>query len=441
VPLGTLLPGEFGPESVAIGGSGAATPKFNIVLSSVVGATYTANSWDLFVNDNYGASLALTLPASPSVGDQVGLVTGISSPGTVSPVNATYAPNTGQNIYGNTVSQGVASGSPNFGGPLPIVFEFLGSTAYGSATWVPIHYSGADLPLVITPLPHVAAASNGGIITNIAAWANPSPGVLALNRNAVPPGFITTGGKAYVVTSAGLAQIGYTGQDNINHFLTGCTYISGSGTVATGAIVSGGSQAGTGMTLYGALGLYGSLYTTILALQNANYNFQPTDFGYKHSTGTHTWNLLGDEAGKTVVIVSVGGSLTLTDNAGGTINGVTSYPVPIGSSLMLQFNGSLWQTLAGGGATDTSGFATATTPTLGAAAQVNTFNDTMVYVQVTTAGQLTIAIGPTSSPANSVVTATSAAAGNMYTLRLPKGWFIAVTTSSTAVWSATAITT
>ena len=80
----------------------------------------------------------------------------------------------------------------------------------------------------------------------------------------------------------------------------------------------------------------------------------------------------------------------------------------------------------------------ATTPTLGAAAQLaQTTQVATVYIDVSTGGNLVVAIGPTSGVANTLFSGTSPI--QCITVRLPPGWFIAVTTSNTAVWSATAI--
>ena len=93
------------------------------------------------------------------------------------------------------------------------------------------------------------------------------------------------------------------------------------------------------------------------------------------------------------------------------------------------------------GGTTTAGTATVTTPTLGAAAQLaQTTQDAMLYIAVGTAGTLTIAIGPTSGVANVLVNGLAAAIGDLYTVRLPAGWYVKVTTGTTAVWTTTAIT-
>jgi hypothetical protein len=93
-----------------------------------------------------------------------------------------------------------------------------------------------------------------------------------------------------------------------------------------------------------------------------------------------------------------------------------------------------------------SGWATAvtrtpavTTPTLGAAAQLaDKVHDADVYIDVTTAGNVVVAIGPTSGVATTIFSGTSPI--QSIHVHLPAGWFIAVTTSDTGAWSATAIT-
>jgi hypothetical protein len=79
-------------------------------------------------------------------------------------------------------------------------------------------------------------------------------------------------------------------------------------------------------------------------------------------------------------------------------------------------------------ASNTSSGATASTPTFanGTAAQLGqTTKDAMVYLTVGTAGTaMTITIGPTSTPANTVVSSSVATAGELYAIRLPAGWFL-----------------
>ena len=81
---------------------------------------------------------------------------------------------------------------------------------------------------------------------------------------------------------------------------------------------------------------------------------------------------------------------------------------------------------------------TVTTPTLGAAAQLaQTTQKATVNIDVTAAGNLVVAIGPTVSVATTLFSGTSPIQG--LTVHLPAGWFIAVTTSNTATWTAVAL--
>jgi hypothetical protein len=129
-------------------------------------------------------------------------------------------------------------------------------------------------------------------------------------------------------------------------------------------------------------------------------------------------------------------SWTNTEN-GPPVQSAGSTTLPL--TLNFIFNGAtgLWRYSN----SNTSGSAAVATPTLGAAAQLaQTIADAMLYIAVGTAGTLTVAIGPTSGVATVIVNGLAAAIGDLYTVRLPAGWYIAVTTGTTAAWTATAIT-
>ncbi len=94
-------------------------------------------------------------------------------------------------------------------------------------------------------------------------------------------------------------------------------------------------------------------------------------------------------------------------------------------------------------ATNTSSGATASTPTFasGTASQLGqTTKDAMVYFACTTSGTaLTLAIGPTSTPANTIISSQPVAAGQIISVRLPAAWYLKFTVT-TAVFTQTAIT-
>lgn len=94
------------------------------------------------------------------------------------------------------------------------------------------------------------------------------------------------------------------------------------------------------------------------------------------------------------------------------------------------------------GGTNTAGNANVLTPanSNGTAAQLSDLSrDYMVYLTVGTAGTaLTVAIGPTSSPAHTIYDAATATAGQTIMFRLPAGWYWewAATTATLALQSA-----
>lgn len=88
------------------------------------------------------------------------------------------------------------------------------------------------------------------------------------------------------------------------------------------------------------------------------------------------------------------------------------------------------------GGTSSANSAPVLTPAFasGTAAQLaDTTRDYMVYLEIGTAGTANVlAIGPTSTPANTVIASGVATAGEIMTVRLPAGWYLK--------WSATTAT-
>lgn len=131
-----------------------------------------------------------------------------------------------------------------------------------------------------SPTTTVAAASNGGTITAIASWAFPSAGVLAIadGKGILAPLSGTTTpypAPATVVTSGGTASITYTGVSG--NTLTGCVFVSGSGTVATGAVVTYSRIAGQAVAS-------GNFTASINAAYGVTYNPATTDATYNGTT-------------------------------------------------------------------------------------------------------------------------------------------------------------
>jgi hypothetical protein len=96
-----------------------------------------------------------------------------------------------------------------------------------------------------------------------------------------------------------------------------------------------------------------------------------------------------------------------------------------------------------GNGTNSAPAANVLTPTFanGVAAQLSdTARDYMVYMECTTAGTtLVVAIGPTSTPANSIITSSTATLGELVSFRLPAGWFVKWSASVAAFANQTAI--
>jgi hypothetical protein len=93
--------------------------------------------------------------------------------------------------------------------------------------------------------------------------------------------------------------------------------------------------------------------------------------------------------------------------------------------------------------TNTSGSAPVLTPTFtsSTAAQLSdTTRDYMIYFQVGTVGSgFSVKIGPTSSPANTIVTSETPTANQLIMFRLPAGWYVEWAGSSTTLASQKAI--
>jgi hypothetical protein len=106
------------------------------------------------------------------------------------------------------------------------------------------------------------------------------------------------------------------------------------------------------------------------------------------------------------------------DSTGGAISGNLS----VGGTLAVA------GVLSPADGVNTSGSAPAITPSFsnGTAAQLaDTTRDYLVYLQVGTAGSgFTLAIGPTSTPANAIVGGVTPVAGELFSFRLPAGWYV-----------------
>ena len=117
-------------------------------------------------------------------------------------------------------------------------------------------------------------------------------------------------------------------------------------------------------------------------------------------------------------------------------NGSTAQSLA-GDDIWIGYNGDNILSIVNGG-TDTSGSASASTPSISStvAMQPSTSQDVMLYANVTTASTFALAIGPTSTPATTVVGSHTAAIG-LIAVRVPKGWYVKSTfTSADVTWTA-----
>lgn len=147
-------------------------------------------------------------------------------------------------------------------------------------------------------------------------------------------------------------------------------------------------------------------------------NFSLADNGYPDTSGKHYWSFShrSDHS-------------FLFFNFNGTVYKNVMYLLESG---IAQFLGVV-QHQAG---TDTSTTATFGSQTVssGTAFQPNTTQDSILYMTVKTAASITsVAIGPTSTPANSFWTSAITVGVGIYPFRVPKGWYMKITGTLTNV--------
>lgn len=143
----------------------------------------------------------------------------------------------------------------------------------------------------------------------------------------------------------------------------------------------------------------------------------------------------------------VAGATAVYANSSGTITTIGPNGAATGSTVTGNLSVSGTTTLTGletlNGGTATAGSAPVLTPTFasGTAAQLaDLTRDYMVYLTIGTAGTAnTLAIGPTSTPANTLISNATATTGEMMVVRLPAGWFLKWTATTATLATQTAI--
>jgi hypothetical protein len=158
----------------------------------------------------------------------------------------------------------------------------------------------------------------------------------------------------------------------------------------------------------------------------------PAPFTIEDETsGKELWNIDVNGNVRQLGDLRVTGNQTVVGNQTFTGNQVVTGSESVGGTLgvtgLATFNAG----------TATAGSAPVLTPTLssGTAAQLaDLTRDYMVYMNITTSGTAThIEIGPTSTPTNTFLASASVTAGTVYGFRLPAGWYIKWTGTTTAL--------
>jgi hypothetical protein len=148
-------------------------------------------------------------------------------------------------------------------------------------------------------------------------------------------------------------------------------------------------------------------------------------------------SLSSPASGDLLSAVDVSDTTTAPAGAGGsnkklTLSGLLSWLAANISSFA--------EVIAFSAGTDTSATATASTPSLtsGTAAQLSTTQDTILYCNIKTTSTFALAIGPTSSAADTIITSASFTAPHLIGgIRIPKGWYVKATfTSADVAWTA-----
>lgn len=179
---------------------------------------------------------------------------------------------------------------------------------------------------------------------------------------------------------------------------------------------------------------------------NYDINWSGTSLGYLLGCYFATAIVASGNAGvQNSINIAAGQSVaalcpTFAGTGASSANWFTNTP----ASVLLAASGLnvLGGALSPGAGTNSSSSAPVLTPAFasGTAAQLaDTTRDYILYLVIGTAGVITVAIGPTSTPANTIISAATATAGECITIRLPAGWFTEVTLSTATLANQKAI--
>jgi hypothetical protein len=105
--------------------------------------------------------------------------------------------------------------------------------------------------------------------------------------------------------------------------------------------------------------------------------------------------------------------------------------------------GTFGEVINANAGTNSSGSAPVITPTFAsatAAQLADTSRDYVVYFTIATGGgTVTIAIGPTSTPAHTIVSGATGVNGAVIPVRLPAGWYLKITVATSTIGAQVAV--
>ncbi len=223
--------------------------------------------------------------------------------------------------------------------------------------------------------------------------------------------------------------------------------VDGQPTWGVSAVTSDDMNAG--QTIKGIFNALGAIYfarSTGLTNHNANYNIQVTDFAQKCiGSIARTWTTPGAagspytaEAGQVLMIENFSTQPL-------TITAATSIDFPVipakCQAILWSYATGQWMTLSTVGYSNTS-LVTASTPGLspGTALQVDNNGDCMLYLQLSAGTAVSVAIGPTATPANTLYSGLSAATTPALPgIRVPAGWYVEVSGTGVTISAQTLV--
>ena len=282
--------------------------------------------------------------------------------------------------------------------------------------------------------PMSAAINFGGTYSHMANSAsNPS---FVQSACFVVPQFVNTSVATY---TTGIAAVLYLTSSTGSSLGTGTHYDWGTNSAFDVFPGSGGAWTATNWWPFMA----GHQIRAGCTVTNVN-NFVAN--AESNGTATTTAGTVTNLVGFRVLNPTITG--TVTNNIGIDVPSMSGGGTNIGirnAASLLQTGQATFQTAVPSfvSGTNTASGATTASAALanGTAKQVSTTVDTMVYIKLSTAGTaMSISVGPTSTPATTLWGPGTPLITGMYTVRVPAGWYILVSGTSTVIQSSQYVT-